>query len=267
MDRLAVLLLGFLLAGCADPASVAEPPSETQAPPQRFLLSQCTSFVGEHYLFPGPSQAPQGWEPRDPLKPGWVFVSGYECNRIHLGPYERGPVRIVWDGHTNADFPPACVEGMKHPTARLLLNVILVDDAEIAAYLSDAYGLPTFHSPIGIAGQSANAPRQLTWTWGNGTKSQLNFVDDGTAGEGPRDERLFWEKDGGIAALDLAHDGKGSAVADRFGYGQMGSPMLLADVAGGVFSGTVRHSFGIETEANVRFYRDLGCEDEVDPAG
>ncbi|MHB1262218.1 MAG: hypothetical protein ACYC2H_10950 [Thermoplasmatota archaeon] len=157
--------------------------------------------------------------------------------------------------------------GKDAATLGMLVNVILVDDAEIAIYLREAYGLPALYSSIDIKSQAVGTPRQLTWTWGNDTKSRMEFVDDGTADSYGRNERLFWEKDGGIGALDLVHDREASAVTDRFGYGQMESPMLLADFGGGVFSGTVDYISQMDAEGTFRFYRDLGCEDEVDPPG
>lgn len=247
-----------------------EPLDETVSNvPQRFLLSQCTGFVGVSAPLPralGPGQRPQGWEPTNPSEPvGYVPVSGYECNRINLGPYERGPVRIVWDGHTNADFPEACMAGKDATTLGLLVNVIMVDDAEIALHLREAYGLPALHSSIDINSQGVGNLRQLTWAWGNDTKSRMEFVDDGTADSYGRNERFFWEKDSGIGALDLVHDREASAVTDRVGYGKMESPMLSADFGGGVFSGTVNYVSRMETEATFHSYRDLGCQVEVNP--
>src|SRR5882672_5357469 len=103
-------------------------PNFTQPP--LFELGHCTGFSGATHAYPqtlAPSKAPAGWGEN---AVSFVGLEGFDCHRISIGPFERGPVRIVLDAHTNFSSPSHCAENLTARTGEQFLNVFLVNDRE-----------------------------------------------------------------------------------------------------------------------------------------
>jgi hypothetical protein len=206
---------------------------------------------------------PPGWEPKDPTTPvGFAASAGYECKRIHLGTFERGPIRIVWDGHNNADVPPDCSKNEPQKVVESILNVMLVDDDEVAAYLKSRFGMPVLHGDIQEQSQAAGQLVEHTWSWDSGQgASQLVFPSDGTNQSRDGAVRIFWQNGTGIGALDLVETRFGTRVSDRAGYGTMKPPMLLANLTAGLFTGTVGYNHYVSTEGTFQSFADYQCKE------
>lgn len=192
-----------------------------------------------------------------------VTLLGYECNRIQVGPFERGPIRIVFDGHTNADIPPTCDQNRTGATHVHIVNAFLVDDAEIAVFLSQEFGLPTFFADIGATSQGTGELTQRTWTWGlpGQASSSLSFPDDGNYAAYPIVDRIYWERPGGgLGMLDFTYDRDGPLLTDREGYGTMNPPMLWAQMPSGEFEGPVVYFPSMEGSGAITLYDDSLCE-------
>src|SRR5688572_2758547 len=96
----AVHAAAALLAGCAQPGAPdgsAPGPAPTTEGPLALVLDGCVAWQAP-MLFPGntgPGEPPRGWAPAGPgtLHTG-VGMSGFLCDRVSVGPFERGPVGI-----------------------------------------------------------------------------------------------------------------------------------------------------------------------------
>ena len=168
--RLAIVVAAFLvLAGCSSPKEALPPSpsaSETQTTtssdppilvptpggnetsiPRTLLVGPCTSWSVSGPTPPAPlrpSRPPNGWDERaDPQ--GSFDLVAYTCERISVGPFERGPVHLLLEGHPNADFPEACEEDqVESPTLYHVVHLMGLDDPELVAYLNETYDLPTW---------------------------------------------------------------------------------------------------------------------------
>lgn len=231
----------------------------------RLVLSQCTGFVGSTHPYPravGPGQPPPGWEPVDSTIPtSYVLIGGYECNRVSIGPYERGPVRIVWDAHDHADIPAKCLEGRPPLSLAPILNAVLANDQQIADHLRNEYGLPVEYAEINATAQPTGPMNERSWTWGPGsTPSELTFVDDGTSAPFDFNERFLWQRRNGIGVLDMTYERTGPELTDREGYGVMQTPMLLANSTTQLFAGPINYFPTLSGEGAFHLFSDLMCE-------
>jgi hypothetical protein len=257
---LAALVLLPALAGCMQ-AAPAAPPSGPSWPPGRIELTQCTGFAGTSVPSPSaaaPGQAPVGWEPTNPAAPAWSAVGGLDCRRIRVGPYERGPVRIVWDGHTNANPPVRCTAQQAPLTQSLVLNAFLVNDAQVAADLRDRYGMPALFADVQV---QATAPLlQQEWTWAppGQPASTLTVRSDGGNQSYEGADRFWWPRGAGLGQLDVAYTRSGSQFSPLPSQGTMRPPMLLPPPAGH-FVGNLAHFPTLAGEGRVTLYTDFLC--------
>jgi hypothetical protein len=233
------------------------------------VLTQCTGFYAIAQPAPkaiSPGAAPPGWEPTNPTDPFTaVNVGGVECNRLRIGPLERGPVRFVWAGHGNADIPDSC--GRTNRTALTtphVLNVFVINDRDIAGYLKEQYGMPAIYGSVDVAAQGAGSLVQRTWSWtpeGQG-KSELTLVDDGTLEPYDDADRFWWPHGDGIAQLDFDYTRNGVTITDRPAYGTMVAPSLPPPPDGN-FLGTAIYFSSLSGEGKVTFFSDRLCEHPV----
>jgi hypothetical protein len=190
---------------------------------------------------------------------------GYRCNRVAVGPFERGPVTFVFDTHTNAEFPEECIAGNNPGTTTEVLHIALVDDAEVAAFLSVTYGMPVLAAEMTQDAQPATPPNVHTWTWkvGDQPESKLSVVEDGAAATPPEgSNRFYWAAAGGIGSLRLAYERTAPlAVGNRAGEGTLQPPMLLSQVAGGSYAGPAEWFSSLSADGVFAFYKDPGCEE------
>lgn len=287
LDRrclLALLLVVPLLAGCTSHTKQPGTTAPTTAPTssqssttmhgQSFTnstvfagmqLSQCTGFYGGTPATPKQTtagQAPPGWEPTNPNNEFVnLHIGGAECNRIHVGPYERGPIRMVWDGHINADIPAGCTVNQTATTHPTILNAFLINDAEIADYLRTTYGMPTFYADIQTEAQAAGALVQRTWTWAAAghPASRLNVYDDGTNQSYDFVDRIWWQAGDGIGQLDFAYERWAFSVGDRAGEGTMQAPMLALSPDGS-WIGAMEYFPSMSGKGTFTLYTDYLCQ-------
>lgn len=262
----ALLLLAASLAACTEaPApdageAVADGgPALAGARPAALSLSGCSGW--ETHMEPLPAAAaswetPPGWEPPAGDLPK-ARMAGLECDRLGLGPFER-PVRLVWDSHTHATFPDACHRAEVYEMTSLV-GTVWIDDAEVARFLNETYGLPARAATVTPAMQG----QTRTWTWGDAAgTSQVTFLPN-PLGE-PQDVPilLLWEQAGRIVSLGLQPDGRTGPVPTELpAFGTLAAPALLASMPGGAFASTAAWSSGFAAEGSFTFYRDLMCEE------
>ena len=258
-SRAVVLAAVAVLAGCL--GHPAAPLPAALASPAGMILSHCAALVAATNAYPAALAAgpvPQGWDP-DPTEPASaVFMHGYECQRVHLGPLERGPVRLVWDAHETATIPPQC-QAPKVPDA--VLNALLTDDAGVAQQLR-AEGLPAQEGSIAATSRpAAGGMTEHAWTWSvRGQPASRVTVDqqDGGAAE-PWSMRLFWARPGGgVGRMDLNGTREGPLAA-LFGQGPMAAPMVLAHAPPQFFAGPTTAYAALDATATFQLFADGKC--------
>jgi hypothetical protein len=188
---------------------------------------------------------------------------GYECNRISIGPFERGPIRIVTDGHDKADIPLACKATVKGGSHQAILNTFLVNDSMVADYLAATYGLPATYAQIQNQAQAAGALVQHAWTWTPPglSASTVMIFDDGQAQSNDISDRFYWQRGAGIGILDFVYTRQGPTFTNRAAYGTMQPPMLLASQPQGLFiSSSADYYPSLSGEGIIRLYKDAQCQ-------
>src|SRR5688572_20294684 len=123
-----------VLAGCLHPGDApgeAEP-SPAQMPADALVLAGCHGWTAYRtYVAPGPAgpggDLPPGWEAATAGSPFSVSIDAFRCDRVHIGPFERGPLRLLFESHSNAEFPAACASGLQGTTNLWVLHQVLVD--------------------------------------------------------------------------------------------------------------------------------------------
>jgi hypothetical protein len=275
---LVLLLASAALAGCGSApadrrASVGADPASTSTPSPlvlaangtlpRLELTGCTGFEAAQPFLGGsaPGQSPSGWEPQSPTSSATLF--GFDCHRIHLGPLERGPIRIVLDGHDHASKPAACVANATGQPHEAIVHLLLTNDTGLAALLRDQFGLPTAAADIDAAVQDTGALRQVAWSWGIAGQeaSTLTGTADTTSEPYLFSTRLFWQRGDGLGVLDLSfpqRDGP-TAYTAREAHGTMRPPMLMASQPQGQFAGTLTYFPAMSGEGAFRLYADTLC--------
>lgn len=228
---LRALFLVALLAGCAQ-APVEEPPA---APDVAGL--ELTDCVGWTVLAPaalgaGGSPVPAGWESADPMHS--VRLEGVECQRVAAGPFERGPVRFVYDAHDRAAPPQACLPDDGSFEAFGVLGTLWIDDAALASFLADTYGMPTRAVPVLEQAQAGSVPVR-GWSWGG---SSAEVADVGGFDLDDTVLKLFWPRgDAGLGMLTVTPTGRDAPLAALPAQGQARAPMLLSTMPEGRFAG------------------------------
>ena len=231
------------------------------------LLANCTSWQAPA-LFPGttaPGSPPAGWKPAQAGTPlTGVGMYGYRCARIHVGPFERGPIYLLTDTHNNADMPANCT-ATREPTNFAVVSSFWIDDAAVGDYLNRTYGLPvvvgTFHEDT----QTTQSLTAHVWSWTTAGKgsSKLTIYDDQTSMPAPiNNDRLFWARDGGISSLELQYErsAPGTPLQNRGATGTLAPPMLLSTVAGGQYAGAGEwYPYMPQGVGTFTHYKDVQC--------
>jgi hypothetical protein len=292
VSRIVAVLAIFavFLAGCAQhghtrpstesssPPSISPSPSPSQSPipaPSNATqisgieLSNCTAFDSSTGPFPraiAPGQAPPGWEPKAASSSmSYVFMLGYDCHRISVGPHERGPVRIIVDGHDNADTPTDCAANAPMGSSRIIISTLLISDRELASYLHTALGLPAINATIQNQTISNGAS---TWTWNvaGGSASKVMVVDNMVSASNDQSDRFYWQRGSGIGILDFKYTRQGPAYTNRAAYGNVQSPMLLASQPQGAFVASAADFYpSLDGTGTLHLYSDNQCK-QPEPA-
>ncbi|MEA3142735.1 MAG: hypothetical protein QOG31_59 [Thermoplasmata archaeon] len=195
---------------------------------------------------------------------GAIGVRGVDCKRLSVGAFER-PATLVWEVNAHAFFPRSCLTNGTGGNNRGVLNSLYVGDAELAAYLSDTYGMPVQVSKIASATQATGELAIHTWTWGpvGMDPSSLNILEDASTPDTPNWIELFWQKGDGVVALRAETKVDRPLVGNREGYGIFKPPMQAANFNGGNFAGLADWYPAYHAEGTFSIYSDLNCKNPV----
>jgi hypothetical protein len=229
--------------------------------PAHLILESCSMWRAYHSILPtqyAPGQVPEGWTTNDPIVT--VGVTGFSCGRIGLGNFERGPIEILFESHNKGVVPNEC-PSVTSDSLHSILGQVVVNDADVAQFLNETYGMPVLFGQIEQAVQElpAGRARTVSWTVGNGDESSVNIVEDDATIEKTQVERFWWTRGTGMGqlALDLAM--VGPEFGDRAGYGKFVEPMAMAQVADGEFAGLAVWYSTVTTTNNFELYSDHFC--------
>ena len=183
------LLVLVVMSGCAEepngvptdghtssPSSASGPELDPEflSPPASngFFGNDCYG-IGVFTYWPartGPagSEVPPSWEDTPATSPGATSHYSLQlnrCERVSIGPFERGPVTFLVEGHDQADFPADCITSDGHLNGVSVLAAVWVDDEAIADWLSDRYGVPTHVASFQPINETTAGVRDIGWRW------------------------------------------------------------------------------------------------------
>jgi len=237
-----------------------------EAIPLDLILNNCTGWyaVRSYVGSTGPGARPEGWEaaPVTDILSG-NSIEAYSCARLSLGRFERGPIHVMFETHSNADFPPACVAELPANTSPSVLVNLWVDDSEIGAFMQETYGLPIQVGSFEEAQTDAEVGTLHTWTWAveGGEDSTITIPDDEQpVNQGDHVRRLFWQRESAVLQLEVDLDDLGPNVPP-VGFGMFQPPMVMASDTAGIFADTVGWFPQREAAGTFAFYNDMRCEE------
>lgn len=211
-------------------------------------------------LWPGP--LPPGWEDDGRVT---VYFEILECQRIAVGPFERGPVFIMRELHLFPLTPSKCTQGDYDDLS--IVEAYWVSDAEVAAHLNQTYAMPAAYADFRRDQTSAGPLLNTTWTFGlpGLTPSWLRVVN---ATELPEAtifpyERMAWiNQYKGITYLNqeraYSHDSNPGAtgkIRPPLPYTTTGQEDFATDRGGPIWKADSSGTFSQ--------FRDLSCDEPV----
>jgi hypothetical protein len=272
-----------LLAGCSGndasdspgletlPGTVSEPTSPTEGPPApitvntspfNFTLTGCvgaeTGFTWPPGTGPHPS-VPPGWEPAFRLG-DVVDLEMVSCERVAWGPFERGPVSMLFELHGQFNSPTECERGDWNRFR--MLNSWWVDDVELAAFMQEELALNTTLGRLSHEVLTVGPIREVIWTW------NIDGHDDSTVTfrdhqRGPFKStyahRIGWFDESRLFVMDMATSFQLDMGNIGHATGRMERPMMYSSYGISEYAsrGTALDSY--EATATIHPYEDFAC--------
>lgn len=184
------------------------------------------------------------------------YFHGYECARMNFGRFERGPVRFMFDGHSNYLAREACSEGDFFREDGL--GTFWIDDQEIASALAEL-GMNARLATFAVSGPVDGV---TTWSWeSQGSTSSLSFSDnEQDSGNLPLTLRQFWFKGSTLGYMDFTMNGGHDLIAPASGL--LDGSTLYGNGMTMPFVGVGNNYPDIELSAEIRLFGDLQCLQE-----
>jgi hypothetical protein len=293
MKAVAVLVIAaFLLAGCSsDKPKGSDVPTTTGTPtatqslsatssstspsssppvdpfPRQIAFTDCRG-VAARFIWPGDSapagpEVPPGWETQEMVATDH-HVQVVECQRIAIGPFERGPLHFLLEAHDKATIPQACIDfrGADIGDFRILRS-LWVDDEEIVQFLKDTMGIPALYGTFSFTETPAGAPQGMLWNWGlpgQDTSSLAYSRVDTIPGGGTGLNRIAWHTSGAVNLLDLAEDEQRPAASTLNAVAKLHPPMMHAVPEAEAYTGVYSLVDHGDYTADIYRFGDLQCE-------
>lgn len=195
----------------------------------RLILDDCQRLGTLRYAISDVVGAspPEGWGP-GPTPATEVFIELYDCARLSLGPFERGPIRFLMEVHDNREPPLACRDG--DYTSSEVITQVAADDAEVVAYLVTRLGLPASLATIEPHSEPLQGADQLTWTFsleGYPRSYLTGYQSQESDTTGTYDYRRFWtNQHGGISFMDFEETWRRAGSEAGVIHGEVREPFL-----------------------------------------
>jgi hypothetical protein len=262
--------LFLLIAGCAttgtlDPTSV---PSMDLPPRADWTFNDC-KLASTAVTLPSSVNvvdAPPGWNNLPVNGVGYnLIVELMVCQKVNFTRFERGPIHILFEEHTRIHIPPTCVR--PNSSEPFLLEQAFVDDAQIAQFLKDAFGVPVKHATFTLAEQNATGSfYSQNWTWAvDGMQpSQLTSLAQGQyAGDYSATRPIAWYDGHVLGIWNNTEVAEAKQVEQFPGTGTMRAPMSYNKLGLEEYvapAGAYEHA----TETGpVQLYSDTLCEHPI----
>jgi hypothetical protein len=249
----------------SDQGSTPPPISDPVHPVQKPTTIQWTNCFGAGAFSYGPNAlsaptVPDGWQFSWPINE--LYYTMFHCERMSIGPFERGPVRGVIEDFSAIDPPSACAEG-DYTQSSMIANWWL-DDAEIASLLG-SLGIPIHYVVISVEPTTVTDAGIHVWRWGTGSQeSWMAFETNQALSDGfRRIQRMFWPAENmtAIGVMDLDMRQEFDVATTAIGhlsppslYAFAGAPAPFVGASGAVLS-------ELELSATLQYFGDLQCEE------
>ena len=268
---LAAATCSVLLGGCVEPESAGSSLAPSGIPnsfatastePRTVAFEECHG-MGTLFAYPrdsGPGQPPGNWSKTKSWR-SEIMMLFYECNEVSWGPFQRGPIRFIWETHTNLNAPENCRTGEYTHVAAL--HALWVDDAELATYLNDTYGMPTRYATIAAHDNRTGGIQRAQWRWGiqGNPESSIQF-SQAIVTPGPVDhsDRLVWfQGDTTLWVLTLNQTLTYSNGQTALTPGTLRPPTLYASSGSEDYVGRGSADLGAILSASIAKFGDSAC--------
>lgn len=227
-------------------------------------FNRCQGFHTSFDYPPGmaPANPPGNW--RASVTTTAVYLTFLECDRVSWGPYERGPIRMIWEKHNNFQPPSTCQEGAWDLYEALAS--LWVSDQDLARYLNATYGMTTHYTEITSTTTSNGVLLHMNWTWAlPGQTSSSLSVNDAQEFVGPAPEiiRIAWSSDSRLFVLDYAETDQLSAPLTDLAFGVLQPPMLYTKAGTRQYAGDATMSQAIQVSASIQGFSDYLCKQSL----
>src|ERR1051326_5106532 len=208
------------------------------------------------------AKPPPSWGPA-PTPMAEIFITAYECLRIHLGPLERGPIQFLIEVHDNRDPPTKCGNAGNY-TSSEVIHQVWSNDSVVVDFLTTSLGLPAIVGTITTT--STNLPRGeiVNWTLASPGYSSSVITTLKTGGDTVRESlyifRRFWVNErGGISYIDYNWADNRYQEEWPIGYGTLNDPFLHLP-GDSSYVGTYNLLYATTVREKIARFSDLKCE-------
>jgi hypothetical protein len=282
-----IILAAVLASGCAEDASPrsddvgAAPSTMTGLPradgpgtslpiPAQISWNECRgmgatlSYHGNVFDIDG-GHTPPGWEPDVQEDHRYYFMVN-RCERVAVGPFERGPVHFLYEAHGGVEPPQACIEFDGGADDVKVLLGLWVDDPEVASYLRESLAMPVIDAAISLEVVTDPGNKSLHhWTWSSGQQpSEIFALRSGpVSGTAKYVERLAWHNGTAVTLLDL-HEDKSTADGDApTAHGTLAPPMAYSSGVPRPFVGLAGLWDTSDHHGPITRFGDLECAQQL----
>ena len=293
IHHVAVIMLAFWLSGCAavqddppteEPTDGTNGPTSTDSPPSDGGTPEVPGENSMELRFDGCSDSlhaliyvvDEAFEV--PTLPGWegnTLLTGElhyrlrSCERVSVGPFERGPINLFYETHTNRQVPASCAEGGDY-TNTGVLHRIWVDDAEIAHYLRTTYLMPANFATISLAEVASDAIVDFRWTveLPGSEPSELvyhHFPENGYPQREFPSFRYFWASGPeSVSYMDTATETHTVGVEEpSIVEGTLRAPLLYANPGTERFVGYGGAGIDGYVHGEIHLFKDTQCSEPL----
>lgn len=235
--------------------------------PLNLRLTDCVG-VAVRFIWPADSapagaEVPPGWETAEAMATDHL-VQLTQCQRISVGPFERGPVNVLLELHDKIAPPEACLDfGGQDYSDVQVLRKIWVDDPEIVSYLTASAGMPALYGEFTFAPSPTGGTGVFTWDWGVPGQahstlaySRVDTVPGGSASTA----RIFWHNGQAAFLMDLHEEEDRPAVSTLNAVAVLKAPMMHPLPEFGAASGIYSLVDAGAYEAALQTFGGMACE-------
>jgi hypothetical protein len=216
-----------------------------------------TTLVGDA----NPGQHPPGWERQSDRPTNGVGMDVWKCQRVSWGTYERGPVTMLFESHTNADSPSKC--RITATGSESILTSWWISDADLAILAQTLYHAPAVFASVNFTSTTVGSVVQHAVAWGLPGQGISHFeVLEGqsySSGTSPL-LRYFWFDGQVVHLMDQTIVQSLPQSAGELVTGKMYPPMMMAKISQDYVSQGEWYQ-DAHMDADFASFKDLQCSE------